>query len=82
VHLFSNGTLISLTLSGCMVGNVVFLQANDHGDCEKRIRRDERNFDKEVREHGMHSRQAEKKWHELEEAGIHCRGFDHGHDHY
>jgi hypothetical protein len=45
---------------------------DDHR-CERRIHRAEENLDRAVRKHGEHSRQAEQRRHELEEAREHCR---------
>ena len=80
MHIFRKTTLISLVLSGCLLGGVVPLQADQRKDCEKRIRKAEQNLDKEVRKHGEHSRQAEKRRHELEKTRENCQGFDHDRD--
>jgi hypothetical protein len=79
MHIFRK-TMISLVLSGCLLGGVVPLQADRRSDCAKRIRKAEQNLDKEVRKHGEHSRQAEKRRHELEKTRENCRGFDRDHD--
>ena len=50
--------------------------------CEERIHKAERNLEKEVQKHGEHSRQAEKKRHELEEARARCGDHDRDHDHH
>jgi hypothetical protein len=80
MHLFRKVTLISLVLSGCLLGSVGPLQADQRRDCEKRIHKAEQNFNKEARKHGEHSRQAEKRRHELERVRDNCRGFDRDHD--
>ncbi len=41
--------------------------------CEERIRRAEERLHQAERKHGGHSRQAEKRRRELEEARAHCR---------
>ena len=68
--------MISLVLSGCLLGGVVPLQADRRSDCEKRIRKAEQKLEKEVRKHGERSRQAEKRRHDLERAREQCRDFD------
>ncbi len=73
---FRQTTLISLVLSGCLLGGLVPLKADQRSDCEKRIHKAEQRLDKEIRKHGEHSRQAEKRRHELREAREQCRGFD------
>lgn len=80
MRIFRKTTLISLVLSGCLLGGVVPLQADQRRDCEKRIRKAEQNLNKEVRKHGEHSRQAEKRRHELERTRENCRGFDRDRD--
>ena len=42
-------------------------------DCASRIHRAERNLQREIDHHGEHSRQAEQKRRELEEARRNCR---------
>ena len=65
-----------------MVSSAGMLMARDHDDrCEQRIHKAERNLQKEVDRHGEHSRQAEKRRHELEEAREKC-GHDRDHDHH
>ena len=48
--------------------------------CEERVHKAERNLEREVQKHGEHSRQAEKRRHELDEAREKC-GHDHDRDH-
>ena len=69
--------MISLVLSGWLLGGVVPLQADRRSECAKRIHKAERNLDKEVRKHGESSRQAEKRRRDLERAREQCRDFDH-----
>jgi hypothetical protein len=69
--------LILLLLSGCLFGGVVSLQADQRSDCDKRIRKAEGNLHKEIRKHGEHSRQAENRRRDLDQARDRCRGFDH-----
>ena len=54
--------------------------ARDHDDkCEERVHKAERNLERDVQKHGEHSRQAEKRRHELDEAREKC-GHDRDHD--
>jgi hypothetical protein len=43
-------------------------------NCDQRIHRAEENLDKAIRRHGEHSREAERRRHELEEARRSCGG--------
>jgi hypothetical protein len=61
------------------VGSVVPSRADDHDRCERRIRKAEQNLDKEVRKHGEHSRQAEQRRRELEQARSTCHVDDRDH---
>jgi hypothetical protein len=58
-----------------LAGGVAPAHADDRDHdrkCEKRIHRAEEKLRKEVDRHGEHSRQAERKRHELEEARRSC----------
>ena len=58
-----------------LAGGVARTQASDNDrQCEQRIHKAEENLRKEIDRHGEHSRQAEKRRHELEEAKRSCRG--------
>lgn len=72
-------TLIGTALGAFLLaGAVVPLQARDRDDrCEQRIRKAEANLNKEVRRHGEHSRQAEQRRRELEQARARCRADEH-----
>lgn len=62
-----------------MLGGTVPAQARTN--CEKRIQKAENNLRKAVARHGEHSRQAEARRHQLEEAREQCgRGHDRDHD--
>ena len=50
-------------------------------NCENQIRKAEQNLEKAERKHGAHSRQAEQKRHELEEARERCHHRDRDRDH-
>lgn len=57
-----------------LTGSVVPVHAVDRDDkCERNIRKAENNLQNAIRKHGEHSRQAEKKRHDLEEARERCR---------
>lgn len=58
---------------------------DDDRKCEQRIHKAENRLQNAIRKHGEHSRQAEQRRHELEEARERChhgdRDRDHDHDH-
>lgn len=80
MHISRKTALLSLVLTGCLLGSVAPLQADKRSDCEKRIHKAEQNLDKEVRKHGEHSHQAQKRRQDLEKTREQCRGYDHDHD--
>ena len=49
---------------------------DDDRKCERRIHKAEENLERAVRRHGEHSRQAEARRHELEEARERCHHHD------
>jgi len=58
-----------------LVGGVARTQASDNDrHCDQRIHKAEEQLRKPVDKHGEHSRQAEKRRHELEEAKRVCGG--------
>ena len=58
-----------------LAGGAALTQASDSvRQCNQRIHKAEENLRKEVDRHGEHSRQAEKRRHELEEAQRKCGG--------
>jgi len=58
-----------------LAGGVARTQAGDNDrHCEQRIHKAEENLRKEIDRHGEHSRQAEKRRQELEEAKRSCGG--------
>ena len=76
--------LLSLLLGvSLMAGFAVPAQARDRDDrCEQKVRKAEANYDKAVRKHGEHSKQARKKREQLEKAKAYCRGYaDRDRDH-
>lgn len=75
--------LLAAALGGfLLLGVAAPAQARDRDDkCVQRIHKAEERLKKEVRRHGEHSRQAEKRRHELEDAREKChRGRDHDRD--
>ena len=84
---FIAASVVFLFLAGA-----VPIQARDRDHdrderCERQIRRAEQNLHKAIRRHGEHSRQAEQRRHDLEEARERChrgdrdRDRDHDRDH-
>jgi hypothetical protein len=69
----SSGRKFSALLLGCamMLSGAGVLQAHAES-CEKRVHKAEHNLSEAVRKHGEHSRQAEQRRHQLEEARQHC----------
>ena len=56
------------------------LVRDDDRKCEQRIHRAEDKLQNAMRKHGEHSRQAERRRHELEEARERCHHGDRDHD--
>ncbi len=73
-------TALTFVLSGCLLGGVVPLHADQRSDCERRIHRAEENREKAVRKHGEQCPQAERRRRELEEVRQQCREFYRDHD--
>ena len=58
-----------------LAGGAARTQASDNDrQCDQRIHKAEENLRKEIDRHGEHSRQAEKRRHELGEAQRSCGG--------
>jgi len=58
-----------------LVGGVARTQASDRDrQCQQRIHRAEEKLQTEINRHGEHSRQAEKRRHELEQVRRSCGG--------
>lgn len=68
-----------------LIAGTVPVRGDDRDEkCERRIHKAEENLEKAVHKHGEHSRQAEQRRHDLEEAREHCHhdhDRDHDHDH-
>lgn len=72
----------AVIIAAMIFGSSAIASAVDRDDkCEQRIHKAEDNLQKAIRKHGEHSRQAEKKRHQLEETRERCHGGDHDHDH-
>jgi hypothetical protein len=63
--------IAGLILSGLM-GTVIPAQAFAEDRCERRIHEAEAKLQDAIAKHGEHSRQAEKRRHDLEEVRRHC----------
>jgi hypothetical protein len=64
-----------------LLGSAVPTRALDRDDkCERQVHKAEANLQKAIRRHGEHSRQAEQRRHQLEEARERCH-HDHDRDH-
>ena len=77
-----NTTWLALFMALCFLMGTIPARALDRDDhrCEERIHKAEANLEKAIHKHGEHSRQAEKKRHDLEEARERCH-HDHDRDH-
>lgn len=77
------GFLAMILVLFFLMGSAIPTPAMDRDDkCERRIHQAEENLQKAVRRHGEHSRQAEQKRRQLEEARERCHhDRDHDHDH-
>ena len=73
--------IAALIVSGFLGGSVTVWAVDRDDKCEKRVHKAEEQLEKAVRKHGEHSRQAEQKRHDLEEARERCHGHDRDHDH-
>ena len=76
-------TLIAAFVILSFLGGTIPARAIDRDDdrkCEERIRNAERKLHDAERKHGEHSRQAQARRHDLEEARERCHHRDHDHD--
>src|ERR1700759_2746821 len=63
----NKGMIVALMAAFFLTGSVVPVHAVDRDDkCEQKLRKAEENLNNAVRRHGEHSKQAEKKRHDLE----------------
>jgi hypothetical protein len=79
-----SGILAAVLAAIFLAGSAVPSKALDRDDkCEQRIHKAETNLQKAVQRHGEHSRQAEKRRHQLEETRERCRhDRDHDQEHH
>ena len=69
--LFSRASVFTLLLSGfLMIGSTTPMQAYDR--CSARIHKAERNLERAIQRHGVHSVQAERQRDKLERIRQHC----------
>ena len=73
--LFVTALGVVLLISGATLTGA----ADRDSDCRKRIHKAEENLKKEIDRHGEHSRQADKRRHELEEIRRNCGEEQHEH---
>lgn len=78
-----SGLLAAVLAAFFLFGSAVPSRAQDRDEkCERRIHKAEMNLDKAIHRHGEHSRQAERRRRQLEEARERChRDHDRDHDH-
>ncbi len=83
-------TLLAMIGGFLLIGGVRSAEARDRDNaCEQQMRNAEANYQKAVRKHGEHSKQANKRRQQMEQVRDRCRGeqkdhdrgHDHGHDH-
>jgi hypothetical protein len=76
--------VVSFFLAGAAVPARAADRDHDRDDrkCEKQINKAESNLQKAIRKHGEHSRQAEQRRHQLDEARERCHRGDHDRDHH
>jgi len=75
VNRWKNILLVAASGVLLLVGGVARTQAGDSDrQCQQRVHRAEEKLRKEIDRHGEHSRQAERRRHELEEARRSCGG--------
>ena len=75
VNRWKNILLVAASGVLLLVGGVARTQAGDSDrQCQQRVHRSEEKLRKEIDRHGEHSRQAERRRHELEEARRSCGG--------
>jgi len=69
--IFSKAGMTAVALSGfLLIGSVA--PASAYANCEQRIRRAERNLDRAIQHHGLHSVQAERRRDQLERVRARC----------
>lgn len=73
--------MVTLFLAGTVPMQALDRDHDNDRRCEQRIRRAENNLHNAIRRHGEHSRQAEQRRHQLEEAREQCHHGDRDRDH-
>jgi uncharacterized membrane protein len=73
--------VISVFLAGAVPTRALDRNHDRDERCEKRIHKAEEQLSKAIRRHGEHSRQADQRRHELEEARERCHHGDRDRDH-
>ena len=69
--IFSKAGMAAMALAGfLLVGSVA--PASAYANCEQRIRKAERNLDRAIQRHGLHSIQAERRRDQLERVRARC----------
>ena len=69
--IFSRTGISAMALAGfLLIGSVP--PASAYANCEQRIRKAERNLEKAIRRHGLHSIQAERRREQLERVRERC----------
>ncbi len=68
--IFSKAGMLALT-GVLLLGSAMPIHA--YANCEQRIHRAERNLERAIRRHGLHSVQAERRRDELERVRARCR---------
>jgi hypothetical protein len=79
IKIFVSAFVILAFLAGAVPASAVV--RDDDRKCEQRIHNAEAKLQNAIRKHGEHSRQAEQRRRELEEARGRCHHGDHDHDH-
>jgi hypothetical protein len=74
-------SVVSLFLAGTVPVQALDRDHDNDRKCEQRIRNAERRLRNAERKHGEHSRQAQARRHDLEEARERCHRRDRDHDH-
>jgi multidrug resistance efflux pump len=70
-RIFSKDTVLVMVIVILLVGGAMPVQAFDN--CQKKIHKAEMNLEKAIRQHGLHSSQAERKRDQLERARARCK---------
>lgn len=69
--IFSKATVL-VTVTGLLLA-IGATPANAYANCQKKIQKAEKNLEKAIRQHGLHSDQAAEKRDQLERARARCK---------